>query len=156
MVGFSGKYKRTLTGKHQHWLFWEVPLWEYQSDWLYPLTYTCTNGDKLTPDRHLLLSDCMSSPPFLWSIKGLAQTDFPMSVYFHDTANRYGGLYVNGTFKLLTIQQVNSLLYSMVLAEGGTKFQAARIYAGVTLGMSFVWDPGQQQQNRLLDEVGHA
>lgn len=156
MTGFSGKYSRELTGKHSHWLFWEVPLWEYRSDWLDPLTYTCANGDKLTPDRHMLTSDGMSSPPFMWHIKGLAQTDFPMSVYFHDTATRYGGLYVNGFFKTLTMKQVNDLLYFMVLAEGGTKKQASRIYFGVSLGMPFIWDPVKQRSNRIKDGVANA
>ena len=156
MTGFSGDYKREKTGEVRKWLFWSVPMWEYRSDWPHPLTYTCANGDRLQPDRHLKQSDGMSSPPFLWHIDGLAQTDFPKSVYFHDSATRYGGMYVNGFFKTMTMKQVNDLLYFMVLAEGGTKGQASRIYFGVSLGMPFVWDEKRQRVNRIEDGVANA
>ena len=150
---FEGKYERRKTGEHARWLFWKVPLYEYQSDPIDPLRYYSVSGYRIEPDRHILPSDGMSSPPILWRVKGLAQTDFPMSVYYHDSATRYGGVYINGQFRLASWQQVNAWLYEMVIAEGGTMAQAGRIYAGVTLGMPWIWDGKKQAANRYRDGV---
>lgn len=150
---FTGSYTRRLTGRHSHWLWYTVPLWEYQSDISDPLTFWLDDYRQLQPDRHILPSDGMSSPPFLWGISGLAQTDFPKSVYFHDSSNRYGGVYINGAFTLCTWRQANQWLYQMVMAEGGTLAQASRIWAGVSIGMPFVWNENRQKENRVADSV---
>jgi len=128
-------------------------MWEYQSDLTDPLTFWQSDYTQIQPDRHII-SDGMSSPPFLWGIEGLAQTDFPRSVYFHDSANRYGGVYINGVFTRCTWRQANAWLYDMVLAEGGTLAQAGRIWAGVSLAMPLIWDTARQAENRVKDGVG--
>lgn len=155
MNGFTGDYTRTSAGFSRRWILWKVPMWEYRTNPARPLTFHW--GRKmLTPDRHMLLSDAMSSPPFLWGVKGLAQTDFPKAVYFHDTASKYGGLYIDGEFARISAGLANRLLFLMVCAEGGTPSEAMRIYLGVTVAIPFFWDEKKQARNRKVDGVPNA
>jgi hypothetical protein len=149
---FTGEYTRTPAGFSKRWFFWKIPMWHYRLDPVRPLTFHM-GSQELTPDRNLLLSDSLSSPPFLWGIKGLSQTDFPKAVYFHDTAARYGGLYFNGEFRKITAWYANNFMFLMVCAEGGTFTEASRIYVGLAPAVPFFWNEERQAKNRKADGV---
>ena len=154
-IGADGKPVKKRWGR-----FWKVPLAEFTNG-RPPLTFHDSDGAAYQPDNHFV-SDGGSVPPLLWGVPFLSLDPqaYPRSYPLHDSAFRYGGLYVReyGTrqrfrFQLLERRFCDDLLKRMVRADGAGRGGAWAIRFGVWLGSRWCWDTEEQRANREADGV---
>jgi hypothetical protein len=146
--------------KKQWGYFWKVPMFAFRSDPRYPLTFWDNDGTGYQPDRHFT-TDGGSVPPPLWLVPGLDPWQMPRAYPFHDSAFRYGGLYVKTVsrselgfqFKLMSRQECNALLGRMAPAEGMSGFDTCKILLGLRIGSRWCWDEKQQAAHRKADSI---
>lgn len=141
--------------KYERWgFFWKIPLEDFHLDPVDPLTFWDEDCVAYQPDRNVSGTDGGSIPPPLWVIPGLSSKGLPRAYYFHDSAFRYGGLYVKRpgeerfVFRRLTRRQCNILLGRMVRPDGGGRAQECMILTGLAIGSWFAWDEEKQEANR--------
>ena len=144
----------------QRWCWlWPVPLWEFRNG-RPALTFHDRDGATYQPDNHFA-TDFMSSPPPMWSIPflRLAPMNYPRMSALHDCGFKYGGLYrrlpgkAHHHFALLEREFLDGLARRMVKADGGTKFNAGTVRAGLGIGSRWAWDEQAQAAAREQDGI---
>jgi hypothetical protein len=85
--------------------------------------------------------------------------NYPRMSAIHDSGYKYGGLYrklpnqAHHHFMLLEREFLDGLARRMVMADGGTKFNAGTVRAGLGIGSRFAWDEKEQAEARERDGV---
>jgi hypothetical protein len=133
-------------------LLWSVPLFEFRSNRFRRLTLHATDGRDYQPDLHFT-TDGGSIPPPLWGLPGLSPLLFPYTYALHDSAFKYGGLWVNGTFTKLTRIKANNLTLDGIRAEGGSIAARWQVRTGLALGSWAAWDDDRQAEARARDGI---
>jgi hypothetical protein len=125
--------------QHSWGYFWKVDEWIYYADPINPMTYVAPNGDQVQPDKHFK-TDFGSIPPPMMAMPSLSRTRFIHSYLLHDSGCRHHGLWFKRpnetlfTFRGVTREECDLLLFNCIGAEGGNAFQRSMIYRGVRIG----------------------
>ena len=139
-LAWSGAY--ALDPHHWQGGWFGKQIYEYQVDLANPLTFTDASGRQYRADNHHFtdLGSILKSLQIIAPI-WFAKDRFPRSYCFHDSAYAEGGLFMPApaddgewTFRAMTRSEIDSLLYDMIRAEGGSTAAARLIYAGVRAG----------------------
>jgi len=108
--GFTLRYDTGLS------TWWDT-IYELRLDAAHPLTFVVQNGDRYRPDRHYF-TNLGTVPRFPPVVRCIVPKDrFPCGFAMHDSGYAFGGLWINGTFRVMTRKQVDDLLYDMILAD---------------------------------------
>lgn len=149
-----------------HWLTRRLPgrvfckaIYDFRNNPDDPLTFHCPDGTEIQPDRHME-SDQGSVPAL---IQWLVQKDAYDGFYPHDSGYEFRGLWCRRRerfdscgyvdflppeasqmaeafhFVPFTREQVDSLLWATVGADGGSRAERNGIYAAVVAGGASVW-----------------
>jgi hypothetical protein len=112
---------------------WWTTIYEYTAK-ENPLTFVHSDGARYRPDNHFF-TDQGSVPRFPPFIRMFVPKDRFLGFYLHDSGYAFGGLWINGAFRVMTRKQVDDLLYDMILADPipGSKATAWLVWSHVRL-----------------------
>jgi len=126
--GFSLRYDTALSN-------WWDTIYEFRLNPVHPLIFVAGNGDRYQPDRryHTNLGSVPRIPPFIRAI--IPKDRFPDGFCMHDSGYAFGGLWVNGAFRVMTRKQVDDLLFDMILHDPhpGNQASAYLVWVNVRL-----------------------
>lgn len=101
-----------------------------------PLQFKLVTGAYVQPDR-TFQTDMASIPKILQWIPGLEKDSY-LAPYFHDSAYRHGGIWIDGKKVELTRKEADELLRDMLRCEGA-RIASWVYWAGVRMGGRGSW-----------------
>ena len=103
-------------------------LYLFRLDAKKPLQFHLISGQIVQPDKKML-TDMASVPRCFQWLPSMAKDSF-LAPYFHDSAYKNHGIYVDGQKVAMTRKEADEMLRDMIHAEGG-KTACWIYYAGV-------------------------
>jgi hypothetical protein len=140
-------------------LVFRKTIFEFEADADFPITYQDERGDLWRTDRHYL-TDWGSIPVI---VQPIICKDAYDGYLFHDSAYLHHGLWrwpfdsLEGfAFEPMRREDVDNLLYQMMLTQGAWQITAATVHGALTAFGGFAWGDDMRRSKAGSQSKRHA